>query len=493
MADLSHMNEEKAGEMKKKNRGRFGHNADEDEEGHTHYHGVDKAEQHIGVDQALEMFLGQIVPVRPVTVTLDEAWNRVLFQDIISEIDIPKQARSTRDGFAIRLPGHAGAAAPFSEFSIVGEVRIGAIPTISLKDGQAALVATGSYVPDGTSAVMMKEYAKVRDGNLLTIEREATAGENILAPGADISRGDTVLKAGTRLRPNHIALLAMLGWGKVRVYRRPRVGFFSTGDELMDVKEKGLESSKKNRRSDKKKEGGGAKIYDSNRPFIKAALQELGAEPCDLGIARDNFDEIRAKMLNGLRTCDALFLSAGSSVGERDYVGRAADSIKGVRMLVHGVAMRPSSPTGLATYQGKPFVLLPGFPTSAIVSFFVFGLPVISKLSGLSLGATEGGKKRVEALAARLGVFYQTISATLLDEYHGKPGIKHFLRVRVTRDRTDGGERYLARIVKPTEAYHSKWLAEANGIAVIDEDKVSAVMSGNKEVPVLLFGNVGQN
>ena len=122
-------------------------------------------------------------------------------------------------------------------------------------------------------------------------------------------------------------------------------------------------------------------IYDANRPFIASMISELGAVPVDLGIAKDNFGVIKAKMLKGLRY-DALILSAGSSVGERDYVARAADSIQGVRILVHGVAMRPSSPTGIASYKGKPILLLPGFPTSAIISFFVFANPAILRLSG---------------------------------------------------------------------------------------------------------------
>ena len=464
----------------------------DEEEGHVHYHGVDKAEEHIKVDLALGKLLAEIAPVRPETISLDGAWNRVLFHDITSHSYVPKMARSTRDGFAVRLPKTRAAemtkTSPL-EFSIVGEVRIGTIPEISLKkDWEAAIVATGSYVPEGTSAVVMKEYAIRLGANMLSVGRTIRERENILPPGADIERGDTLLRAGTRLHPTHIALLSMLGVWKVKVYRRPRVAFFSTGDELLDLGQSTRENSKRGDKDPRKEnKDSGARIFDSTRPFVRSALEELGVEPCDLGIARDNFTEIKAKMLNGLQAYDALFLSAGSSVGERDYVGRAADAIRGVRMLVHGVAMRPSSPTGLAVYHGKPFILLPGFPTSAIVSFFVFGLAAIGKLSGLALHAEEHAGSLVETL----GLVHPVTYATLLDEYHTqKAGITHFLRVHVSRERKvkNGRTRFIAQIVKPTEAYYSRWLSEANGIAVIEGGRYST--KGEKEVPVLLFGRV---
>ena len=186
-------------------------------------------------------------------------------------------------------------------------------------------------------------------------------------------------------------------------------------------------------------------------------INELGGIPVDLGIARDNLDEVKSKMIEGL-SYDALFLSAGSSVGERDYVTRAAESIKGVKILVHGVAMRPSSPTGLAVHRGKPLILLPGFPTSAIVSFFVFGRPAILKLGGSS------------------SLDYPMIRATINDDYVGKAGVTHFLRVRISRD----GEMYRAKIVRPTEAQFSSWLREANGIAVIGRDGRTSVKRGMK-------------
>jgi len=425
----------------------------DEEEGHVHYHGVDKAEEHISVDQALEIFLAQITPVRSEYVVLADAIRRVAFEDIKSPLNLPGLVRATRDGFALRFPGEEAPAK--SSFSIVGDMPIGVLPNISLEKGEAVRIATGSFVPEGASAVLMKEYASA-EGNSLVMERSLRIGENILQPGADIAKGKTVVNKGSVLLPTQIALLAMLGRTKVKVFRRPRIAFFSTGDELVDPLKGSSSKAKKPR------------IYDANRPFIASMLETLGAEPVDLGIAKDNFESIRSKMLHELPRFDGLILSAGSSVGERDFVTRAEESIKGLKVLVHGVAMRPSSPTGLAIYRVKPFISLPGFPTSAIVSFFVFARPAISKLAGRAILED-----------------YPLVRAKILDDHSGKSGIRYFLRVKVTRD--NNGE-YLANIVRPSEAQYSSWLSEANGIAVISEEKGSA--RANDEVSVLLFGSV---
>jgi molybdenum cofactor synthesis domain-containing protein len=430
-----------------------------EKEDHVHYHGVDRAEAHISVAEALKIILDNIAPTGPETVdAFHDSHGRVLFQDVTARIDIPGRTRSTRDGYAVRItkdvpePGHT--------LEVVGEVAIGTSSRLSLRPGEAARVATGSYLPGGADSVVMKEYVSISEGrggasSSITVDRPIKVDDNLLHPGEDISKGELLLRRGVRISPQHVALLSMLGTRTVRVFRRPKVAFFSTGDELVDVSGSGRPAS------------GGSWIYDSNRPFISAAVSELGAEAVDLGIARDNVGEIRAKLVEGLRN-DALLISAGSSVGERDYVTRAMSSIGGVKTLVHGVAMRPSSPTGLAAYRGRPVISLPGFPTSAIVSFLVFGRPSILKLSGAS------------------DVGYPLIKARLLDGYSGKKGITHFIRVAVTRK----DDEYQAKLVTPTEAQFSRWLSIANGIAVI-ETKDGGSAEAGQDVDVFLVSDLG--
>ena len=416
-----------------------------EEHDHAHYHGVDKAEVHPTVNEALRILLESIFPVKPETTSLPKANNRVLFGDVKSPIDLPRRTRSTRDGFAVNIPHEVEAG---QSFKVSGGVRIGTVPKLFLKPYEAARVATGSNIPSGANAVLMVEYGDVQ-GKTLLANKPIKMKENLLTQGEDIAKSQLLLSAGTRLRPQHIALFSMLGIESVRVFSKPKIAFFSTGDELVDPK-----------KSRSKHTG----IYDANRPFIASMISDLGAVPVDLGIAKDNFGVIKTKMLKGLRY-DALILSAGSSVGERDYVARAANSIPGVRILVHGVAMRPSSPTGIASYRGKPIILLPGFPTSAIISFYVFANPAILRLSGCT------------------NLEKPIIRAKLVEEYDGKAGLTHFVRVKVAMKNNE----YEANIVRPTEAQYSRWLQSANGIAVINE---KGVAGQNELVDVFLIAEV---
>lgn len=418
-----------------------------DNEDHVHYHGVDKAEEHLSVSDALKTLLTSITPVKSEVVRLQEANNRILFEDVRSPANLPRLARSTRDGYAVNISKDEERG---QKFKVVGDIRIGTIPKLSLRSGQAARIATGSYIPRGANSVVMLEYASVND-HIVTVDKEIKIRENIIGAGEDLIKGQILFNRNTRILPQHIALFSMLGIRSVKVFSKPRIAFFSTGDELMDAEQREKKSSHL--------------IYDANRPFIRAMIKMLGAEPVDFGIAKDKFQVIKAKMLNGLKY-DALLLSAGSSVGERDYVSKVIDTISGVKMLIHGVAMRPSSPTGLATYRGKPIILLPGFPTSTIISFLVFARPAILALSGST---------NVEPLM---------IKARLLDDYNGKKGIRHFVRVNVKRE----GDAYTANIVRPTEAYSSKWLLNANAVAVIGEDR--GFVKANDEVDILITGEL---
>ena len=416
----------------------------EPEDEHTHYHGVDKAEQHLSVRDALRILLESISPTKPETVPVSQCDSRIAYEDVHSPQDLPRFARSTRDGYAVNISADIENDTEYHAFKIVGEVKIGEAARIVVKAGQAARVATGSYIPRGANAVLMIEYSNV-ENKILRFAHPLRIGENILQPGEDLRTGDHLLSQGSRVHPQHVSLFSMLGISKLRVFSKPRVAIFSTGDELRDL------SSQFQRKS----QGRSFQIFDSNRPFLAASLSELGVEAVDLGIARDSYREIKSMLTRALKY-DAIILSAGSSVGARDFTSKALESIPGIKTLVHGVAMRPSSPTGLASYGGKPVISLPGFPTSAIVSFFVFGRPAVLKLSGAS--STEP----------------ILLQATMKEEYAGKKGLTHFVRVHVTRKENE----YSAEIARPTEAQYSSWLRVANGIAVIGEDGSTVVKPG---------------
>jgi molybdopterin molybdotransferase len=455
---------DKLSNAQKTNLGKQYHEKEHEEDDHLHYHGVDKAEKHISVQNALDIFLREITPPKKSEfVDFSKSLGRVISADIKSKFDIPRYNRSSRDGFAIKIESKDGEKPAGSKFRIIGDVPIGKRPKISIKNGDEAVrVATGSFTPIGSNAVVMKEYCDVQENqSILVIEKAARVSDNILLAGEDIQKGTTVLFEGKKIYPQHIALMAMVGIRKPQVYRKPKVAFFSTGDELIDassVRRKG------------KGNHSGEKTSDVNRPFIESMLKELGAIPVDLGIAKDDFASIKKKILKGL-SFDALILSAGSSVGEKDYASKAAESINGMKSLVHGVAMRPSSPTALATYRGKPFIMLPGFPTSMIVSFFVFARPAILKIAGSKSISPVKIRARLED-----------------DNFQGREGITNFPRVRIEEGRNS---EYLAKVVKPTEAQFSSWLKEANGIGVVGPTKSS--LQKGESLEVFLIGDVLQS
>jgi molybdopterin molybdotransferase len=411
----------------------------------VHYHGVDKAEEHLSYDDALERLLAVIVPVKSETIRAEHSLGRIVSKDVVSRVDIPELPRSTRDGYAVKINAETPAG---SRFRVSGEARIGRITKLSVAERESVKVATGSFLPKEANAVVMKEYADLHEDDI-ELTKAIGVHDNIMDSGEDFPRGTVLLKLGTRIYPQHLGLFSIVGEKKLSVFKKPSVAVLSTGDELVD--------SKVLKPSDK--------LYDATRPFVKSELAEIGARVVDLGIAKDDERDIKTKIARGLR-CDALILSAGSSVGDRDFVSTVVESFKKVKMLVHGIAMRPSSPTGLAVFEGKPFILLPGFPTSAFVSFFVLARPAILKLSGSS------------------SFHYPTTKAKLVDSYSGNPGLTHFLRVSVTKNGTE----YDARIVKPTEAQYSGWLRTANGIAVIEQGR--GTVDAGTHVDVFLISDV---
>ena len=203
------------------------------------------------------------------------------------------------------------------------------------------------------------------EGGRLVVRRAATAGENVSYAGTDIARGETVLRAGQPLSSREIGVLAALGLDRVPVHRRPRVAIFSTGNEIVAP---------------------GAPlpvgaVYDSNAAILAAAVEELGGEPVRLGVVPDDEARLSAALRQGL-ACDAVVFSGGTSKGEGDLSYRIVAALQDPGVVAHGVALKPGKPVCLAVTQGKPVVILPGFPTSAVFTFHEFMAPVIRAFAG---------------------------------------------------------------------------------------------------------------
>jgi putative molybdopterin biosynthesis protein len=313
-----------------------------------------------------------LAPLGDETVSLADALDRVLAVDVVAGVDVPGFDRSNVDGFAVQASDTFGAGEEDRRgLELNAEVLTpGMVARETVSAGRATVIATGAMLPRGADAVVMVEHTEVvaeRDGTrIVEVGRAVTAGENVSYAGTDIARGETVLRAGQVLTSREIGVLAAIGVAEVRVCRRPRVAILSTGDEIVAP-------------------GSplplGA-IYDSNAAIIGAAVTELGGEPVQLGVVRDEEAALTAALTRALEH-DVVLLSGGTSKGAGDLSYRVASRLGDPGIVAHGVALKPGKPICLAVSHGKPVVILPGFPTSAIFTFHEFVAPVIRAFAGL--------------------------------------------------------------------------------------------------------------
>ncbi|MDP9880700.1 putative molybdopterin biosynthesis protein [Variovorax boronicumulans] len=307
-----------------------------------------------------------LAPLGRETVPLHAALGRVLADDAVAAIDVPGFDRSNVDGFAVQAADTWGAMEEqVRALALVGETLApGIVPQREVTPGHATAIATGGMLPRGADAVVMVEHTDLDGGNV-QVRRAATAGENVSYAGTDIARGETVLRAGQVLSSREIGVLAALGLAEVGVWRKPRVAIFSTGNEIVAP---------------------GAPlptgaVYDSNAAIIGAAVEELGGEPVRLGVIPDDEALLSAALARGL-ACDAVVFSGGTSKGEGDLSYRVVAALGDPGVVAHGVALKPGKPVCLAVTGGKPVVILPGFPTSAVFTFHEFLAPVIRAFAG---------------------------------------------------------------------------------------------------------------
>jgi putative molybdopterin biosynthesis protein len=341
-------------------------------------------------DEAEARFRQYLVlkPLGEELIALAKALGRVLSRDVVSNVDVPGFDRSRMDGFAVRADDTVGAsdAAPCT-LRLNSEILTpGVLPQADVAEGSATIVATGGMIPRGADAVVMVEYTEAHEqlGQIaVDIYRTVAPGANIAAAGSDIAQGETILRAGQILTSREIGCLAAVGLAAVHVWRKPTVAIFSTGDELIAPGEP-------------RRLGG---VYDSNSVIFAAAVEEAGGTPVQLGIVRDVESEITAVLEAALKY-DIVLLSGGTSKGVGDLAYHAVSKLSRPGIVVHGVALKPGKPICLAVTDGKPVVILPGFPTSAIFTFHEFVAPVIRAFAGLPPERPESVKATVAARLA---------------------------------------------------------------------------------------------
>jgi molybdopterin molybdotransferase len=314
------------------------------------------------VDKAREVIARFLTPVSATErVHVRSALGRVLASDVISALDVPAHDNSAMDGYAVR----------FADLSGDGEVTLAVVGTAfagapfggALEAGQAVRIMTGGVVPAGADTIVMQEHVKAADGRV-TIGVGHRKGQNLRRAGEDLKAGAAALRRGQAVRPAEVGLIASLGIPEVEVYRRLRVAFFSTGDELVSI-------------GTVPKEG---QIYDSNRYTIYGMLERLGCEVMDMGVVRDDPALLEAAFAKASEAADVVITSGGVSVGEADFVKELLNKLG--QVVFWKIAMKPGRPLAYGRVGNAHFFGLPGNPVSVMVTFYQFVRDALLKLSG---------------------------------------------------------------------------------------------------------------
>lgn len=322
-------------------------------------------------DEAIAVFTSTLrpAPLGAEIVALKGLVGRVLAEDVVASVDAPPFDRSVVDGFAVRAADLATASmgAPARLALNAETIACGHAPRLVVAPGTATAIATGGPIPRGADAVVMIEHTELEDEDAVVVSRALAPGQNIASAGSDIARGQTLLYAGTVIGAREIGMLAAVGLAEAPVWRKPRIAVISTGDELVAP---GVAL-------------GPAQIHDSNGPIVAAALIENGCEPIAYGAIVDDAERLAAVIHEAHRTCDGVILSGGTSKGAGDLTHRIVADLGAPGIVAHGVALKPGKPLCLAVCDGKPVVVLPGFPTSAMFTFHDIVAPVLRVLAGL--------------------------------------------------------------------------------------------------------------
>jgi len=392
----------------------------------------------LSVDEALARILDAISALPAEHVPVAQAMGRVLAEDLTAQIDIPPFANSSMDGYAVRAVD-VTTAGPVSaiRLKVTMEILAGTTPESALAPGEAARIMTGAPLPPGADAVVPVEQTGdswLSDGatvlpELVEIFRSVQPGDYVRAVGEDVRAGQTILNAGTLLRPQDIGVLVSLGESRVPVFRQPRVVIIATGDELVDVDEP-LSPGK---------------IRNSNSYVLAGLVTQMGGIPIPLPVARDTIDDVRRCFLDALaHQPDMIVSSAGVSVGTHDVVRGVVEELGEVSLW--RVNLRPGKPLAFGHVQGVPFFGLPGNPVSSMVTFDIFVRPALQRQSG----------EKSEHLPLVMAVLGEDI---------GSDGRRSYLRVKLTQE----GDTVIALLTGTQSSGALLSMVLADGLLIIPE------------------------
>lgn len=389
-------------------------------------------------------------PIGVERVPLFETHNRVLAQDVVAPTDVPPFNRSTVDGYAVRAADTFGADEdrPVA-LKICGRVNVGETPSVIVKKGTAAEIATGAPLPGGADAVVMLEYVVQKDNTVL-MHRAVSKGENVMEAGSDIHEGAVALKRGQTLSSREVGVLATLGLTQADVYKKPRVAVISTGAEIV---EPGTPLTP-------------GKIYDINVHTLSAAVTECGGEPVSWGIVPDETSRLKVTLREALDSVDVVVTSGGVSVGPTDVVPQVLNALGEPGVIVCGIAVKPGKPTTIAIVNGKPVFSLPGHPTSSLLMFHLLVRPLILSMAGrqeetpvtvkavasAKMFSARGRRTFVMVSLTRdksVGLLASPVALGLSGAITTLAGADGFVKVEENRQFIKAGEKVIVRLFKP--------------------------------------------
>ena len=316
----------------------------------------------ISVDDARKKVFSEIIPIKETEkVAIRDSLKRYLAIDVISPIDVPPHTNSAMDGYAI-----AGEDLPTNEakvYNVSGASFAGSPSSENYQPGSVIRIMTGGVMPVGTDTVIAQELVEVLENQSIKIEAEHKTGQNVRHPGEDLTKGSKIFKSGRQLSAADVGILASLGIGEIEVKRRPRIAFFSTGDELRSIGETLMEGE----------------IYDSNRYTLFAMLKNLDVEILDLGVIPDTREDIQKAFITASEKADLFISTGGVSVGEADFIKPTLKQLGNTHFWK--IAVKPGRPLTFGDVNNRWFFGLPGNPVAVMVTFLQFVQPAIHYLA----------------------------------------------------------------------------------------------------------------
>lgn len=338
----------------------------------------------LSVNQALIRIKEQVVPLTGFEqIAIRDGLGRILAKDVLSTINVPAFTNSAMDGYALRYEDIQSENS--TSLTVIGTAYAGKPYIGSISKGQCIRIMTGAPMPTDADTVVIQEQV-IREANNIIVESKHKKGQNIRLFGEDLKIGEVALAKGNKLKAADIGLIASLGIAEIYVCRNIRVAFFSTGDELQSIGEPLQEGQ----------------IYDSNRYTVFSMLKSFGVDILDMGIIRDNPEDIRLAFETAASNADVLITTGGVSVGDADYVKQTLEALGEVNFWK--IAMKPGRPLAVGSLGSTLFFGLPGNPVSAMVTFYQFVQPALRQLLGQKqINNTTIQLKCVSALKKRPG------------------------------------------------------------------------------------------